>query len=145
MLFVTAVSVPASSENPPKDYSRLIDFIKIKDRMIPLYPFSDYEETFDPQFHKENIRYFNSHPSLVQRIQKKLGAPSVRWRLEKLSQRLLFVPEKRREYALLFESYCKDVIDYVLAETRSQNPYLDIQMLNDETLMATQNPPLMAT
>jgi len=131
VLFVVILSVPAFSQNLSQDYSRLIDFIRIKDRTTPLYPFSDYEKGFDPKFQKDNIRYFNSHPALIQRIRKNLEGPSIKWRLAGLSQRLLFVPEKRKEYALLYESYCRKVIDTVLAATQQQNPYVDMRTLSD--------------
>jgi len=114
---------------PGKDYSRLLEFIELKDKEAPLYAFDDFEDEFDESYHWANVEYLNDHPGLIRKIKADLGGGKIRWRLDQLSRRLLFVPEKREEYAALFESYCYDAIDYVLEKTNLDNPYGEIQTL----------------
>ncbi len=114
---------------PAKDYSRLIAFIDLEDKETPLYAFDDFEDEFDENFHWANVEYLNDHPGLMRRIKADLGGGKIRWRLDQLTRRLLFVPEKREEYAALFESYCYDAVDYVLEKTNLDNPYAEIQTL----------------
>ncbi len=52
--------------------------------------------------------------------------------LKNISQRLLYVPETRKEYAELFESYCNDVIDEILRLTGFNNPYREIHTLGNQ-------------
>jgi hypothetical protein len=42
------------------------------------------------------------------------------------------VPERRTAYADLFEAYCRDVTDYVVAATGGQNPYNTIMTLAED-------------
>jgi hypothetical protein len=67
---------------------------------------------------------------LIQKIRKDLGGRDVQWKLENFEQRLLYVPETREEYAALYENYCHDVIDFILAETNLKNPYTNIETLD---------------
>ncbi len=117
------------SSESGKDYSRLIEFIELEDKEAPLYAFDDFEDEFDENSHWANVEYLNDHPGLIRRIKADLDGGKIRWRLDHLTRRLLFVPEKREEYAALFESYCYDVIDYVLEKTNLDDPYRDIQTL----------------
>lgn len=123
----------------PEDYSRLVDLIELEDREKPLYVFSDFEREFDHDSHQANLDYFNKHPELIKRIRQELGGKEIRWRLDNLMQRLLFVPETRREYATLFENYCKHVIGYVLDKTNLKNPYRKVQTLNKERPKVADN------
>jgi hypothetical protein len=115
-----------------KDYIRLVDLIELEDKEKPLYVFSDFEREFDGDSHQANLDYFNQHPELIRRIRKELGGREIRWRLDSLMHRLLFVPETRGEYATLFENYCKHVIGYVLDKTNLKNPYRKVHTLNKE-------------
>jgi len=107
----------------PSDYTRLVDLIELEDREKPLYVFSDFEREFDEDSHEANLDYFNQHPQLIERIRKEFGGEEIRWRLDTLMHRLLFVPETRKEYATIFKNYCKDVIGYVLDKTNLNSPY----------------------
>jgi hypothetical protein len=112
-----------------REYSQLVEFIKIDDKTAPLYVFNDFEEDFDADSHRANIEFFDDNPRLVSKIQKDLNAKKLRWKLDKLACRLVFVPEKREEYATLFKSYCNDVINYTLDKTELSNPYQDLETL----------------
>jgi len=114
------------------DYSRLVEFIKIEDKAAPLYVFNDFEEDFDEDSHRASMAFLNKNPALVRKIQKDLDREALRWRLDKISYRLVFVPEKRKEYATLFEAYCNQVINYTLDKTELSNPYQNIQTLLEE-------------
>jgi hypothetical protein len=112
-----------------RDYSRLVELIKTDDLSAPLYAFNDFEEDFDEDTHRASIKFLNGHTALIKKIQKDLRVKGLKWRLDKLVYRMVFVPEKRKEYATLFETYCSDVIEYTLAETKLSNPYQTLQTL----------------
>lgn len=113
-----------------KNYARLVELIKLEDKASPFYVFSDFEKTFDQDLHKASMDFFNQNPDLVKKIKADLNNDqSIRWRLENISHRLLYVPETREEYASMFESYCNDVIGDILRLTELNNPYINIHTL----------------
>jgi len=116
----------------PTDYSLLVEFIKLKDKGAPLCVFEDFEEKCGETSHRASLEYLNNHPKLIKRIQTDLGGKAIRWRLDYISHRLLFVPEQREEYASLYEHYCSDVIKDLLEKTGLNNPYRTIRTLRDE-------------
>ena len=125
--FALATISPASAASPDaKDFSRLIEFINLKDRLQPLYAFNDFGNEFDKESHRASMQYFNSHPGVLQKIKEKLGKSKLHWKLAGLKHRLLFVPENRKEFATLYESYCHKMISDVLAKTHLDNPYEQI-------------------
>jgi hypothetical protein len=133
LMLAMAIMVTAfKTRESPTDYSALIDLIEIEDRVEPLYVFNEYTSGFDADAHKANLSYLKEHPDLIKKIRRDLQGEEVRWRLDNMSHRLLFVPEKRENYANLFKKYCEDVIDYVLEKTKLRNPYHDIKILIHE-------------
>jgi hypothetical protein len=123
--------VPHESDSQ-RDYSRLVEFIKAEDKSKPLYAFNDFEEGFDEDSHRGSVEFLNDHPKLIRRIQKDLNDKAPKWKLDKLTYRLVFVPEKREAYATLFETYCNDVINYTLEETELNNPYETLQTITEK-------------
>jgi len=121
------------------DYFRLVDLIEREDQEKPLYVFNDFAREFDHDSHEASLDYFNQHPELIRRIKKELGGREIKWRLDSLMHRLLFVPETRKEYAALFENYCRHVIGYVLDKTNLKNPYRKVQTLNKERPKVADN------
>ena len=115
-----------------KDYSTLIGLIQLEDKIKPLFVFEDPEEEFDENSHRESLEYFENRPELLRKIQADLDGGTIRWKLDYLKHQLFFVPEKRNEYAILFEEYCNDIIGEVLKKTAFENPYQDIRTLYDE-------------
>jgi len=115
---------------PPQDYNRLIELIQLNDKTQPLCVFNDFEEEFDKASHRATQRYFKEHPGLILRIKDQLEGGKLRWKLRNLKHRLLFVPENRIEYAVLYKNYCFDVIRAILDKTGFDNPYDSIQTLN---------------
>jgi hypothetical protein len=113
------------------NFSRLMEFIKLEDRVAPLFPFNDFESDSDPDeaSQQEYMAYINSQPGLLLNIQSRLGSGKIHWKLGNLSHRLLFVPENRKPYARLYETYCHNVIDYILDKTKLDNPYRTVQTL----------------
>ncbi|MGD9279541.1 MAG: hypothetical protein PVF60_01545, partial [Desulfobacterales bacterium] len=111
------------------DYVRLLEFIQLDDQLQPLYVFNDFAEDFDGAGHQATRQYFKEHPGLLQRIKDKLEGGKLRWKLRKMKHRLLFVPEKRTEYAALYKDYCLNVIHSILDRTGLDNPYDSIQTL----------------
>jgi hypothetical protein len=135
ILFAAAtVFLPISGDSREfsRDYSRLVALMGLEDRSEPLYVLLDYQEYFDVGSHQANLQYLNTHPDLTEKIRKDLGGETIRCRLNSLEQRLLFVPELRREYAALYQRYCEDVVSYVIRATRIKNPFCGIQTLLEE-------------
>ena len=116
----------------PRDYSRLVELIRLADVEKPLLAFQDFQEEFDEPSHKANLEYFAEHQDLITKIYQDLGSDQVRWKLDKLLYRLVFVPERRAEYASLYESYCRNLINYILDRTKLKNPLQNIQTLQEE-------------
>jgi hypothetical protein len=118
--------------SPATDYSRLLELIRLEDHQEPLYAFNTFEDRFDPAGHRTFLRYFNEHPDLVKKIKTDLGAARLKWKLDSLEKRLLFVPENRPEYAELYYQYCLEAIDFTLREARLENPYAALVTLASE-------------
>jgi hypothetical protein len=129
-IFVLAAVSAAQAASPgAKDYSRLIEFINLEDRLQPLYVFNDFDDEFDKESHRASVEYFNEHPGLLQKIKEKLGRSTLRWKLDGLKHRLLFVPENRKEYVTLYENHCRTLINDFLEKTNLENPYDQIHTL----------------
>jgi hypothetical protein len=132
----TAGTQPETASN----YSRLVQFIRLEDKVKPVYVFNDFEETIDKASIKDTRRYFSDHKDLIRRIRRDLGGGTLRWKLDNFKQRLVFVPETREEYATLYKNYCIGVIDFILNETRLDNPYTQIKTLQQEDPDIPGNP-----
>ena len=124
----TTDTLPETASN----YSRLVNFIRLEDKVQPVYAFNDFEESIDETSINDTKQYFSEHKDLIKKIKKDLGGGSLRWKLDNFKQRLVFVPETRDEYAALYKNYCIDVIDFILNETRLDNPYTQIKNLQHE-------------
>jgi len=142
VVFVTVLSFyPVRAQTAASfNYAPLVHFIQLQDRSAPLYVFADYAEGLDAASHNANLEYLNSHPGLIKKIRAELEDATLRWRLKRLRHRLLFVPENRKEFAELYENYCKDVIRYILTKTNFKNPFSDILTLNRERPELTSRP-----
>ena len=118
--------------NLTRDYARLVDFIRLGKLEYPLYLFNDFRDDIDDESHYANLEKFQTDGELIARVRSELGDGDLQVALKSLKWRLAFVPENREEYSQLYENYCRDVIDYVLAETRAPNPYTRIWTLQEE-------------
>ncbi|MCP4745455.1 MAG: hypothetical protein GY874_04825 [Desulfobacteraceae bacterium] len=127
---VAAIAVPIQKKGT--DYGRLLDFISIEDLEEPLVLFKEDEGDFDQKLNYENIEYLNKNRSLLKNIKTKLNEGELKWKLGSCSKRLYVVPEKRDEYAELFESYCQDAVAYLLQKFNAPNPYTKITTLEGE-------------
>ena len=132
----TAGAIPETASN----YSSLIKFIRLEDKVKPVYAFNDFEETIDKVSIKDTKQYFSERKDLIGKIKTDLGGGSLRWKLDNFKQRLVFVPETRDEYAALYKNYCIDVIDFILNETRLDNPYTQIKTLQHEDPDIAEHP-----
>jgi len=124
--------IPAPGGENLQDYSRLVECMRVRDRDGPRYVFEDFQSAFDPESHGWNIEYLNANPPMLRKIRQDLHGGELRWRLDSFKQRLLFVPELRREYAALHQQYCEDLVNHVLRVTRIENPFSHIQVLLKE-------------
>jgi hypothetical protein len=133
VLLAAFLFLPRSSFPRPRDYSPLVELLKIQQKEeAPLYAFNPFEDASGEYDDLLGLRFFNENPSLVRNIRKDLGPGEIEWRLEHSRHRLLFVPEKRERMARLFEDYCAHVIDYTLEQTNLENPYVEIVTLAEE-------------
>ena len=132
LILEMASCVPSPVSDPPREYSPLVGYIEKADRFRPLYVFNDFEQDFDEESHQASLGFFSEHPALLKKIKKDTKGRPLRWRLDNLSYRFVFVPEEREDYAVLFQKYCEDVVDYVLNKTELDNPYRDILTLSEE-------------
>jgi hypothetical protein len=139
ILFSFFIHTDGAFAGEQKDFSQLINFIKLNDRVAPLFPFNDFVSDPDKASHQEYVEYINSQPGLLLDIQSRLGHKKIQWKLGNLSHRLLFVPENRKPYASLYETYCHNVIDYILDKTKLENPYQAVQTLFDEKPEISEN------
>jgi len=133
ILFILCMAHGIFASDLPKNYSVLVDLIKLEDKEGPFLALNNFEKSFDEDLHKNNIDFFNQHPYLVKKIKTDLDNQPVQWRLENISYRLLYIPETRETYAAVFESYCYDVIEDVLKLLELKNPYSKIFTLDGTT------------
>ena len=134
-LFCIILSASACKSFPEQDdsedYSRLLELMRLEDKNGPLYAFNDFEEKFDRECHEASLDYLNQNPAIIEKIKSDLDSDLLKWEMVSLKRRYLFVPEKRRQYAELYRNYCRTVINFILSETRLNNPYLDILTLEE--------------
>ena len=129
VLFVICMADAIFASDSPKNYSILIDLIKLEDKQGPFFALNDFEKSFDQDLHQASIEFFNQHPDLIKKIKTDLDDQPIQWRLKNISHRLMYVPETREEYTAIFERYCNDVIKDILRLTEFKNPYITIQTL----------------
>lgn len=129
VLFFICMADAIFVSDSSKNYSILIDLIKLEDKQGPFFALNDFEKSFDQDLHKASIEFFNQHPDIVKKIQADLDDQPIQWRLKNISHRLMYVPETREEYTSIFERYCNDVINDILRLTEFKNPYITIQTL----------------
>ena len=130
-----AGNLPEASPN----YAMLLDFIQMEDRKGPLVEFQQTGQDIDADLSRENRHFISQNEALLGKIRTELNSDELRWRLVDATQHLMVVPENQGDYATLFESYCRSVVDYVLQETALPNPYRTIATLRNSP--ATQEPP----
>jgi len=111
-----------------QDYSYLLELIRSEDQEEPLYVFDECEE-FDRTVHQHFLAYLNRNPEILKKIQFELGSKSLQWRIEHFKKRRMFVPENREDYIFLYESYCQDIVDFIIDEIPFKNPYAAIKTL----------------
>lgn len=137
LIFCIILSISSCQSVPQQDdseeYSRLLELMRREDKNGPLYAFNDFEEKFDRECHEASLDYLNHNPGIIEKIKSDLASDKLKWEMVSLKRRYLFVPEKRRQYAELYRSYCLAVIDFILAETKLNNPYLDILILENDS------------
>ena len=109
------------------DFSRLVELIQLENRYEPLFAFNDYEEKFDVECHEASLDYLKQNPALIRQIKSDLDSTKLKWEMVTSRKRIAFVPERRRDYAELYLSYCREIIDFIITETKLENPYILIR------------------
>jgi hypothetical protein len=109
------------------DYSRLLEFIRHENKEQPLYTFNDYEEKYDVECHEASLDFLKQNPDLIQQIRSDLDSTRLKWKMIKNRKRTVYVPEVRSEFAQLYLNYCRDIIAFLIGETKLENPYLQIR------------------
>ena len=133
MLLLAGVASANTSENQAKNlkYRNLFKSLGASGSTTDFIAYTAFEADQDKADHRDSLEYLNSHPELIERIRDDLGSKDIRWQLEGLSSRLLYVPENREEVAGLFTDYCRETIEDMLERTGLINPYSSISILND--------------
>ncbi len=126
---IISCSYPPQQEEPrnSSDFSRLVELMQLENKYEPLYAFNDYQENFDPECHEASLDYLKNNPALIQKIKSDLDSTKLKWEMVKSQKRIAYVPEIRSEYADLYLSYCRAIIDFIIAETKLENPYIRIR------------------
>jgi hypothetical protein len=124
----TVMAAVDPAENPTKDgrYRNLFQSLGSSSRTGEFIAFTDFAK--DPEYTDRgaSLDYLSARPDLIERIRGDLGSREIRWQLEDLSSRLLYVPENREEVAGLFTDYCRETIHDLLDRTGLANPYCSI-------------------
>jgi len=107
-------------------YRDLAALLSTSDPVTELVALTDFEDDYEETVHSASVDYLEANPQLVQRIRDDLGCQELQWRLEGLSHRVLFAPERRQDVAGLFTEYCLEAIADMLDRTGLVNPYHSI-------------------
>ncbi len=127
------------SKSPAKDYKyqNLFKSLDASARSTDFIAYTAFKADHEKADHKASLEYLSSHPELIEKIRGDLGSTDIHWQLEKLSSRLLYVPENRQEVAELFTDYCRETIEDVLERTGLTNPYSSISIFDDKAQSET--------
>jgi hypothetical protein len=122
------------SENPliESKYQNLFKSLNSSERSRDFIAFSDFETNHEKADHSASLKYLSSRPDLIKRIREDLGSQEIQWQLAKLSYRLLYVPEQRKDVAGLFIDYCRDTIKDLLERTGLIDPYNSISLMKED-------------
>ena len=113
------------------DFSPLLAYIAMEDLQEPLVSFEQFEGDFDRGLNQENLAHLNQNKALLQKIKSRLKGDTLRWKLASSLKQRFVVPEKRPQYATLFEQYCRQSVDYLLERLEVPSPYSQILTLGD--------------
>jgi hypothetical protein len=122
---------PAKNLSTNHKYQNLLGSLDAAGRSTDFIAFTDFATDSDRADHNAGLEYLTSRPDLINRIRDDLGSKKIRWQLEGLSFRLLYVPENREGVAELFTDYCRETIGDLLQRTGLINPYSSISILQD--------------
>jgi hypothetical protein len=116
------------------DYTRLIQWMTTGSFEKPLMAVGELETAFSAATHEANLEFIRNHPDLIGTIKSQLNSSELSWYLVDARQRFLAVPEKRVDFAEMFEAYCREAIAYVAASTGFNSPYGAIFTLVGDTM-----------
>ena len=114
------------------DYSRLVELIKLQEIEKPFYIFNKFTQEPEAECLKATLKYLTEHQTFIDKVKADLQSRSLQWEIKKMNHRLLFVPETRKEFINLYESYCHDVLNFIFKKTKLKNPYKNILTLDHE-------------
>jgi hypothetical protein len=106
-----------------KDYSPLLKYIQQEVKAEPLIAFDTSRKLLDMESHAANMEYLNKNPEILAKIRAHLGSESLEWYLTSHLQRLLYVPERREDFVHLYQDFCSDVVQEIMALMEFKNPY----------------------
>ncbi len=72
VFFVICMADALFASDSPKNYSILLDLVKLEDKQGPFFALNDFEKSFDQDLHKASIEFFNQNPDVVKKIQADL-------------------------------------------------------------------------
>lgn len=133
-LMMVGIGTVRAAPQPSSGYSGLVDWIAAEPSENPLRALGDLETAFSNQAHQSNLDYIQQNPDLIATIKSELKSTELSWELVESKRRMLAVPERRSAYAELFETYCREIIDYLMVATGLQNPFEAIFTLDPNTV-----------
>ncbi|MDX9896772.1 MAG: hypothetical protein RBS34_15080 [Desulfofustis sp.] len=110
----------------PVDYDGLLAALQSAERSTTFIPFTEFVKDPENSDHPACMDYLGKNPGLIEQIRDDLGCEEIRWQLQGIDYRLLYVPEDRPEIAGPFIAYSQAVIGDLLARTGLDNPYHSI-------------------
>jgi hypothetical protein len=132
-------AAPAKNLTIDLKFHNLLSSLDVAGRSTEFIAFSDFAADSKRADHSAGLEFLSSRPDLIDRIRDDLGSKEIRWQLEGLSFRLLYVPENREKVAGLFIDYCRETIDDLLERTGLSNPYSSISTLRNTASIETDD------
>lgn len=129
------LALQSAAQDQQIGYADFHEITKSPAAESPRYAVNQFKSAFNTQIHASNMEYLQGNPDLLERIRHDLGEQELTCKLKGFSQRLLYAPEIRPDYARRYEAYCKEIIGEVLDVLGLQTPYTEITTLTSETVL----------
>ncbi|BBO90641.1 hypothetical protein [Desulfosarcina ovata] len=117
-------TVAAPFENDLKLVAHIPEMVE---REGPLRVFRDYAADPDNEIEQHLRRELVQRSELLSKIKARIGFErKVRFSVEDLEVRLMFVPQSDKRHAAAYQRYCQDITDYLFEINRAENFYSSI-------------------
>ncbi|NNF98895.1 MAG: hypothetical protein HKM93_05920 [Desulfobacteraceae bacterium] len=90
----------------------------------PLLKFSKLNESTDFEIEALILKDISGRSDLIQKVKSRLGDdPDIRFSMDSLKVRLLFVPEIRANYAESYERFCRNITSFIFGKVNIPDFY----------------------